>query len=155
MNIIRATIFERDIEDNLQPKLILVIIYVKNNWSTRALQNLSSYKIFIHKFPDISQLQILGPTIYIFLHKEKLILKLAKWTPRALKDTLVSYTSYIIYRVYFKNQKKVIQVNDFHIFKDYRYKSFIKLLDYSKGTPIFQGFLFKIMPMNNWKMICI
>lgn len=41
MDITIATILEKNIEDNLWSKLIFVMIYIKNNWPTRALQNLS------------------------------------------------------------------------------------------------------------------
>lgn len=37
MDMIRTIILKRDINNNLRPKLILVIIYMKNNWSTKAL----------------------------------------------------------------------------------------------------------------------
>lgn len=44
MEMIRVTILEENINDNLCPKRIFIIIYIKNNWPTRALKNLSPYK---------------------------------------------------------------------------------------------------------------
>lgn len=60
---------------------------------------------------------------------------------RALKETLVGYDSHTIYPVYLKDQKKVIQVKDLHIFEDYTIKNTTGLHDYSIGNPIFQDFL--------------
>ncbi len=53
----------------------------------------------------------------------------------------MGYNSHTIYRVYLKNQKKVIRVKNLHIFKDYATKSSTGLPDYSEDNPIFQGFL--------------
>ena len=141
MNMTRATILEGNINDDLWPKLVLAMTYVKNNWPTRAVQNLSPYKAYIHKLPDLSHLRILGSIIYIFQHKEEQMLKSKKWAPRALKKILVGYDGHTIYRVYLKDQKKVIQVKNLRIFKDYKSKFSTELPDYSKGTPKFQGFL--------------
>lgn len=104
----KATILKGNIEDDLWPELILAVTYIKNNWPTKALQNLSSYELYTHKLPDPSHLQVLGLTVYVFLHKKEQMLKLEKWAPRALKGTLVSYNGHTIYRVYLKDQKKVI-----------------------------------------------
>lgn len=71
MDITRATIFEKNINNNLWPKFVLAMAYIKNNQSTKAVQNFSSPKIYIHKLSDISHLHVLGFTIYIFLCKEE------------------------------------------------------------------------------------
>lgn len=39
IDITKATIFEKNINNNLWLEFILIIIYVKNNQPTRALQN--------------------------------------------------------------------------------------------------------------------
>lgn len=69
------------------------------------------------------------------------MLKSEKWASKALKRTLVSYDGHTIYCVYCKDQKKVIQVKNLYIFKDYKSKFSTKLLDYSEDTPTFQRFL--------------
>lgn len=69
-------------------------------------------------------------------------MKSEKSLPRTLKGTLVRYDGHTIYRMYCKDQRKVIRVKDLRIFEDYKNKLSTELLDYSKNTPIFQGFLF-------------
>ncbi len=53
----------------------------------------------------------------------------------------MGYDGHTIYRVYLKDQKKVIRVKDLRIFQDYVTKSSTRLADYNKGNPTFQGFL--------------
>lgn len=65
------------------------------------------------------------------------MLKSEKWALRALKKTLVGYDGYTIYRIHLKDQKKVIQIKNLYIFKDYESKFFTKLPDYSEGTSTF------------------
>ena len=43
----RATIFERNIDDVLWTELVLAMMYIKNSWPAKALQNLSPYEAFI------------------------------------------------------------------------------------------------------------
>lgn len=75
----KAIIFKRNINNNFWPKLIFVIIYVKNNQLIKTLlQNFNLYKAFIQNYPNIFHLCILGFTIYIFLYKKNKILKLKK-----------------------------------------------------------------------------
>lgn len=138
----RAIIYEENIEDNLWLELIFTMTFIKNNWSTRTLQNLSRYKASTHKLLDLSHLQILRSTIYLFLHKEEQMLKSENWLLRALNSTLVGYNGHTIYRVYIKDQEKVIWVNYLCTFENYGNKSSTKLYYYNKGTLIFQGFLF-------------
>ena len=57
IDMTRATILKRNIDDDLWPKLILAMTYVKNNRPTRAVQNLSPYEAYTHKLPDLSHLQ--------------------------------------------------------------------------------------------------
>lgn len=68
-------------------------------------------------------------------------MKWEKWAPRALKGILVGYDGYTIYRIYLKDQRKVIWIKNFQIFQDYKNKFSTKLPDYSKDTLTFQGFL--------------
>lgn len=74
----RVTILERNINNNLWPELVFTITYVKNNWPTKAVQNLSPHKVYTYKLPDLSHFQVLGSIIYIFLYKEEQKLKSEK-----------------------------------------------------------------------------
>lgn len=109
IDMTRAPIFEKNSDDDLQPKLIFAITYVKDNQPIKALQNnFCFYKVYTHKFPNLSHFQIFGPTVYVFLYKEKQTLKSKNCSPTALKDPLVGYDSHTIYCMYFKDQKKII-----------------------------------------------
>ncbi len=141
IDITRAIILEGNIDDDLWPELVLAMTYVKNTWSTKALQNLRPYEVLTQDHPDISHLQILVSTVYIFLHKEERSLKSEKRAPIALKETLVGYNCHTIYPVHIKEQNKVIRVKDLWIFEDYESKVATDLPDYENGTPTFQGFL--------------
>lgn len=93
----RVIILKKNIDNDLWPKLVFTMTYLKNNWLTRAVQNFSSYETYTYKLFNLFYLQILGFIIYVFLHKEKQTLKLEKWAPEALKRTLIGYNSHIIY----------------------------------------------------------
>lgn len=55
--MIKATILESNINDKLWLKLVLAITYIKNNLFTKVLaNNLSSYKVYFYKKPDLSYL---------------------------------------------------------------------------------------------------
>lgn len=76
---------------------MLVMTYIKNNWSIRVVQNLSSYKFHTHKPSNLAHFQVLDFIIYVFLHTEKQTLKSEKLAPRVPKETLVDYDSHTIY----------------------------------------------------------
>lgn len=134
-------ILEDNIDDDLWPELILAMTYIKNNQPTKAIQDLSPYKGYTHKIPNLSHLQILSSIVYVFLHKEEQMLKSEKWAPKALKEILLGYNGHTIYQIYPKDQKKVIQVKDLHIFQDYASKGSTALPDYRKKNPTIQCFL--------------
>lgn len=79
--------------------------------------------------------------MYVLLQEKECLIKSEKWTSRALKGVLVDYDGHTIYRVHFKDQKKVIQIKDLRIFEDYKTKASTELPDYDAGKPTFQGFL--------------
>ena len=106
------------------------------------MENLSPYKVHSQEPPNLSHLRILGSTVYVLLHEEERLMKSEKWAPRALKGVLVGYDGHTIYRVYIKDQKKVIRVKDLRIFEDYETKKSTDLPDYDE-RPTFQGFLFE------------
>lgn len=108
MDMTMTIILEDNIDNNLWPKFLLAITYVKNNWPIRAFQDLSPYESYIHKPSDLAHLQILGSMVYVFLYKEERTLKSEKWAPRVLNGTLVGYNSHTIYQIYLKDQKKII-----------------------------------------------
>lgn len=142
IDMTKAIILERNIDDKLQPEIIFAITQIKNNRPTKALpSNVTPYKTQSKKnITDMSHFCILGFTVYVFLHKEEQSRKSEKQASRALKETLVGYNSYTIYRVYIKDQNKVIQVKDLKIFKDFETKLFTNFPDY-KNKPTFKEFL--------------
>lgn len=97
MDIIRVIILEKNIDDDLWPELILAITYVKNNWPTRAVQNLTPHEAYTHKLPNLSHLQVLDSTIYVFLYQKEWMLNLEKWAPKVLKGILIGYNDHKIY----------------------------------------------------------
>lgn len=99
MDITRTMILKKNINNDLLPKIVFAITYIKNSQQTRALQNISPYKVYFHEQPNLTHLQILGSTAYILLYKEKSSIKSEKWALRALKKTLIGYDRYTIYRV--------------------------------------------------------
>lgn len=74
----RATILEKNIDNNFWSELVLTMTYVKNSLLTKALQNVSRYKVFAWDHPDILHLWVIGYTVYVFLYREKQSLKLEK-----------------------------------------------------------------------------
>lgn len=71
MDITRATILEKNINNNLSPELVLIMTYVKIRQLTKAMQNASSYKTFTQDHPNSFHFWILNSIVYIFLHKEE------------------------------------------------------------------------------------
>lgn len=68
----RATILEGNIQDNLWPKVILVMIYIKNFHRAKALENDNTPHYAQHQEdPDTSHLLTLGSTVYVFLSEEE------------------------------------------------------------------------------------
>lgn len=137
-----ATILERNLDDDLWPEVILAMTYVKNVRPTKALNGKNPYYAPNNDNPNIEHLQILGSTVYVFLHEEKRALKSKKWKPRALQGILVEYDGHTIYRVYIREQNKVIRIKDLRIFEDFETKVDTNLPDY-QYTPTFQGFSLK------------
>ena len=79
IDMTRATILERNIEDELWPELVLTMTYIKNNRPTRTLQNnISPYKAYSKEALNLTQLQIFGSTVYVLPHKEKRSIKSEK-----------------------------------------------------------------------------
>lgn len=60
-----------------------------------------------------------------------------------MKGILIGYNRYTIYKIYIKEQNKVIWIKDFCIFEDYKTKKFIKLSYYFNELPTFQDFYYK------------
>lgn len=79
--------------------------------------------------------------MYILLYKEERLIKSEKCASQALKEILVGYNRHTIYKIYIKEQQKVIWVKNLQIFKNYKAKKSTKLSDYSDDMPTFQRFL--------------
>ena len=141
IDITRATILEVNINDELWPELILAMTYIKNSRPTRALaNNLNFHKTHFHKKPDLSHLRILGSTIYVLLYKKKRSIKSEKWASQVLRGTLVGFDGHTIYKVYIKDQNRVIRIKNLRIFEDYKSKGSTKLPDYFESLSTFQRF---------------
>lgn len=76
----------------------------------------------------------------VFIHKEERNLKSEKFEARVLKGTLVRYNRHTIYRVFIREQDKVIWVKDLQIFEDTSEKTSTSLPEF-EGKPTFEGFL--------------
>lgn len=104
MDMVRATILEGGIDDNLWPEIVLAMTHVKNLRPTRALKDsMSPIEMQDQALPTLQHLRILGSNVYVFLHEEERSLKSAKWEARALKGKLVGFDSHTIYKVYIKD----------------------------------------------------
>lgn len=56
--------------------------------------------------------------MYVFIHEEEQNLKSEKFEAQALEGTLIGYDGHTIYRVFIREQDKVIRVKDLQIFED-------------------------------------
>lgn len=106
----------------------------------QALRELiSPIKIQNNDFPNknlsnLNHLRISGWTVYVFLHVKECTLKSTKWNVRALKEKLVRFDGHIIYRIYIKDQNKVIRVKNLGLFEDTLTKAFLALPDFNRKS---------------------
>lgn len=140
MDMTRATIHEGNIDDDLWPEIILAMTQVKNVRPTSALEGGNPHQALFDKPPNVNHLRVLGSTVYVFIHEEERNLKSEKFEARALKGTLVGYGGHKIYRVFIREQDKVIWVKDLQIFEDTSEKASTSLPNF-EGKPTFEGFL--------------
>ncbi len=139
MDMLRATILEGGIDDTLWPEIVLAMTHIKNLRSTRALEGfISPIEMQNQAIPDLHHLRILGSNVYFFLHEEERSLKSAKWEARALRGKLVGFDGHTIYRVYIKDQNKVIRIKDLRIYEAITLKVTESLSDF-EGRPTFDG----------------
>lgn len=110
--MVRATIWEKGINDILWPEVILTMTHIKNLRPTQALKrSISTAEMQNNSkvFSKLYHLYIFGSTVYIFFYKEKYTLKSAKWDTRAFKRKLVGYNGHTIYKIYIKEQNKLLE----------------------------------------------
>lgn len=70
--MIKATIFKKNLNDNLKLEIILAMSYNKIFCLIKALKNNNSlFNISYQKNSNIIQLKIFDFTVYIFIHKNK------------------------------------------------------------------------------------
>lgn len=138
MEMIRATILERGIDDTLWSEIVLAINHIKNLWPTWALENsISLIEMQNQISSDLYYLHIFGLNLYVFFYKKEKSLKLTKWEACALQGTLVRF-SYTIYKDYIEDQNKVIRVKNLRIFEDITPKTITSLPDFER-KPTFDG----------------
>lgn len=70
INMICATILDRNIDGNSKSEKILAMTQMKNIRPIKALKGNSPYKLHFKKLPDINYLQVLRSTIYVFIYKK-------------------------------------------------------------------------------------
>lgn len=109
----KVTILVSNINNNLQPKLILAIMYIKNIKLKFFLWNINPYKVYFYILSNLINLLILSFTIYIFLYKKKCLIKFKKQVLQILKKTLLDYNRHPIYKVYIKDHQIVILIKNF------------------------------------------
>lgn len=78
IDMTKATVLESNIDDDLWPKLVLAITYIKNSQPMPVLENISPHEAHFHEQPNPAHLQILGSTVYLLLHEEERLMKLEK-----------------------------------------------------------------------------
>lgn len=71
VDITQCTIIQRDISDDLWPKIILAMVEVKSLRPASALSEKSSLKVLEKKLPKLDHLQAFGATVYVLIHEEK------------------------------------------------------------------------------------
>lgn len=122
MDMVRSTIIGRSIPDDLWPEIVLAMVHVKNIRPTSSLTDgRTPHELMEKKLPTIDHLQVLGSTVYVFIHEadqkgEKS--KAAKFAPRAQRGKLVGYDEKTIYRVFFEKSNSIIRVKDLSIHED-------------------------------------
>ncbi len=136
----RATILEGNIDDDLWPEIIFAMTQVKNVRPTNVLEGGNPHQALHNSPPSINHLRVLGSMVYVFIHEKKRNLKSEKFEARALKSTLIGYDGHTIYRVFIREQDKVIWVKDLQIFEDTSEKVSTALPDF-EGKPTFESFL--------------
>lgn len=73
---------------------------VKNVRLAKVIEKNSIHKTHFKKSSHINHLYVLKSIVYIFIFKKEQTLKLEKFEAQALKDTLIRYNKYIIYRIF-------------------------------------------------------
>lgn len=132
-------ILEKNIDDDPWPKVILAMTHVKNIHPMNALDGMSHHESQFNKPPHVSHLRVLGATFYVLIHEEERDLKSEKFEAQVWKGTLVGYDGHTIYRVYIRDQGKVIRVKDLCIFQDTFQKNSTTLPAFD-DQPKFQDF---------------
>ena len=56
---------------------------------------------------------------------------------KIFKKISLNYNNYIIYKIYIKSLKKLIQIKNLYIFKVYKIKTITKLFDYNISASTF------------------
>lgn len=79
MDMIYTTILDGNIDDDLWLEVILAINQVKNVRPTKALKSNNPLKAHFKKSANINYLQVLGSTVYVFIHEEEQTLKSEKF----------------------------------------------------------------------------
>lgn len=79
MDMTYAIILNRNIDNNLWSKIILVITLVKNIKLISLFEDKNPYKVHFKKILEIKYLQVFGFTVYVLIYKEEWNLKSEKF----------------------------------------------------------------------------
>lgn len=143
-------ILEENIDDNLWPEIILAIIQNKNIKLINVLERGNPHQALLNSSPNVNHLRVFGSIVYIFIYEQKQNLKLEKFETQALKSTLIKYDGHIIYRVFIREQDKVIWVKNLQIFEDISKKASTILFDF-KEKSTFKDFFVTDQKSNSLK----
>lgn len=119
IDMARATIIGRSIQDNFWPKIVLAMVHVKNIRLTSILDRKNPYELFESKPPTIDHLQVLGSTVYVLIPEANCSSKSTKFALRAQQGQLVEYNRKTIYQMFLEGiNESVIRVKDLSIYED-------------------------------------
>lgn len=107
MYIARSVIIGGNIPDKLWPKIVLIMVHVKNLRPTLTLSGKSPHKTLELESPILNHFRTLGSTVNVFIHEKERkndTSKSVKFAPKAQKYKFVGYDGHTIYWVFFEKK---------------------------------------------------
>jgi hypothetical protein len=91
-NGIRTLLIDTHLPEELWVKLVKIVVYLRNRSLIRTLDQLTPYKYFYKKKPDVSHLRIINSAVYCHeIERELELNRKMKLKPRARKYRLIGY----------------------------------------------------------------
>lgn len=121
MDVTRCATTGGGIPDGLWPEIVPDMVDVKNlrpikHWTGKAL-----LKPQEKNPPILDHLMVIGPTVYVLIHKKERQddrIKSAKFAPRVQIGMMMGYDGHSIYRVFLEDDTKLIRVKDLRIYEE-------------------------------------